>query len=1455
MNKSMLVGAVGLALAGVAVASDGVGYARQLRTDVNAFTQVRDSVLGQPGSTHRAEVLAQLRADIAAGLVDPRTVVFVISEDLIPGVGKNAVNLSGNGSETEGGGLGSNALFFDDFSTYQLTNYSNPPTSFVGINGQTNPAGQTVAADPWMGAADDSVMTSNTMIPPGQPGGVAPLSQPAGGAPYLALARATGEDTITTAFALAMNQLHMLGVPGSDPNTGHLRLSTDWYLYEGTFNGAPGPITSQWWSPVSFVEGFVWDRVFFGGTNLGGVLGAFENGNGYLDRFVSLGTLAGNFTIGQFYGHPVDANFPFPTDEWFSIMSALVQSPGGGIGYGLFVKTEDTVANNFLDPRMASGDIIPSDKEAAGWLNTYPGIDDDLGTAEIEGLGLAVTQFGELAGTGGAFNLAGLLAAISASGTQFGEGNDPVNEPTYFPGDALADNYIFKGSEFQRPCPIADFIIPYKEDFESYNGGEPIRIQSDRFFDALSSNAVISTLQNTTTGGSQSIAQQNTNNDNLMRQEFNTALPLFPARVQASAGDDGIPFTNDANEESMVVQANIRLNPTTRTGRALRVFDANENGNFVGSVLLGGTDPTGAFAAADGTVWVRQPNVGPDGVWGTPPGFDMNEDPENNLVQVNWIPEGDWAVPPAGTPDANGSIYNTQFINVRAGATGNASGQTVAPGSFATIRIEVQPNPNQDPDNQFDESIMKVFYNGTELFPNGDSGQAWLGGGLTASTAQFWSSNNTNGQFDTIHVDDLCYEGPLFVRVPGPADTVPFLDPFSDYPLELSIQSQGDTGYLSLASVPDAPANDAARKLTVLDSNSNPISDGTMVCRYMVTTAKIGGGLFNPGDIVALNHDALPAPFDTFLDTNTDCPGAEASDTPYVIRPGENMPRVEEGDWMLLNQDPVAFDSGTMGSDVTSLSYSFTTLARYVAAGVDSVALVKPDPVEGGGVDQVVQIESTFGVDGSQTNNPMFGAFNGFLPLAESSAGVFPNPATDVEVQFELYIESLDENGNADSNLAPRSRFEVAFAGAGGNAGRITNIMFGGPNVNNHTNLQAENPPVPIIAPDEISYRVPSALTDPDTQYESTGVSLINGGMGLGNMLNTWFRGIFTLSNDGSWTFAIDDDRDGPNAPVTIATGTAIDFGLVGIDGNIVNTEDIDSFAFNAGFDIGSGGEPIPTDFRIRTYGDGPSGSNWDAEGPANADPNDDYCFYSTNVTVSEDTMNPAMIADPSTDLAGDIDPMTGVRPIGANQDVIAVLNRAVDGSNMVMGPLLFEDCPINLASGINQFDLYDDTASIVYSGRWTLMGQVGQAGINTPAPAGGITRPSGPAQAMPVSYNDPTAEPPGYPATIAPRAIILAKWGSDDMDANNGVDPVPAVFPRSKWYVDNLGIDELGGAPPCADIAGDPTVVDGADLAQLLANWDPTGMSLGNPADYNGDGFVNGADLATLLANWGPCP
>ena len=56
------------------------------------------------------------------------------------------------------------------------------------------------------------------------------------------------------------------------------------------------------------------------------------------------------------------------------------------------------------------------------------------------------------------------------------------------------------------------------------------------------------------------------------------------------------------------------------------------------------------------------------------------------------------------------------------------------------------------------------------------------------------------------------------------------------------------------------------------------------------------------------------------------------------------------------------------------------------------------------------------------------------------------------------------------------------------------------------------------------------------------------------------------------------------------------------------------------------------------------------------------------------------------------------------------------------------------------------------------------------------------------------------------------------------------------------------GSACP-ADLDGSG-VVDGADLAIILAAWGTSG-----PGDLDGSGIVDGADLAIVLAAWGPCP
>jgi len=67
--------------------------------------------------------------------------------------------------------------------------------------------------------------------------------------------------------------------------------------------------------------------------------------------------------------------------------------------------------------------------------------------------------------------------------------------------------------------------------------------------------------------------------------------------------------------------------------------------------------------------------------------------------------------------------------------------------------------------------------------------------------------------------------------------------------------------------------------------------------------------------------------------------------------------------------------------------------------------------------------------------------------------------------------------------------------------------------------------------------------------------------------------------------------------------------------------------------------------------------------------------------------------------------------------------------------------------------------------------------------------------------------------------------------------------------------ISSTTATPPCPADLNDDGVVNGADLAILLAFWGPCPSGPCSIADLTGDGAVNGADLTILLGDWGNCP
>ncbi len=1203
-------------------------------------------------------------------------------------------------------------------------------------------------------------------------GGVPPQGNAPNGAMfdrYIAVARDTLNDSITTAFQLGFNfttpQMTLLA-PGSGAP---LICAQPMYLASDDDQ----PRTSIWWSPVSFTENSIQARVFYGGTSLGGLLGSFENEHGVLDRFVNLHIVNQIPSVGTFYAPPKHPQFPAPVNQWFTMSYNLSFGAGGQLGRSVWVKTHDSVlaTPTFLDPAMATGDIVAPDGEPAGWVMIFPGRADDPLTPDVlEGIGVATNSTGgEPVYTDGPFGQASYVFATTMSGVQYGIGLDPVNMPEFRPNDYFFGPLCMDGAVFETPCLIPDFTLSYVDDLESY---QPISInlQTSRWF-SPSTYTTISPIQNTTPGGAQSVGYPNAIGDNVFQLAFLTHLP-------PSAGST--PFS------PLTVSAQLRVGPTARTGWAVRMQDSKRIGNHAATIILGGTDPTSHPLESDATIWVRQPN----------PNFDATNPSDDAQVQVNWIPPDHWSTPPK-------EELNLSHILV-------PTGHVVPTNQFQELRIGVQPR-SADPDQL---PTMRVFYGGAELFPFGNPLRTWVANSLIFDELQFWSGHEESG-IDSLRVDDVFFNGAPAFMASGPNFISPFLDDFSGYPLTDTIDGHGFTWFLDAASVPDTPLSQNDPQLTIMPSPAFDPKPGEAVCRYELTEICLDelGVLPEVGSVIAVRHTSLP-PLPDGSDIN--CPGAMGSSfangVSFTVRTPDANVRIGVGKWALLNAEPVPYDPNS--GDAIGFEYLFGYEPVWRVAEPQIQGVVTTDPVEG--VNQVLRVINPGGIESTSGASNTYESVDALLPAVTAVRKLIPNPAIFNEMRFDLFIEGVGLDGQP-ANVAPRSRLILPIESVAGS--RIASLIFGGTAFGNFT-------------PDFIRFESNSG------NEVSTGVSLVSGGEGVsGPLINTWFRVILHVDHNGNWEFFVDEDRDGPLEPVLVESRPPLDVNATDPDFATIN-----AFRFEQGREIG-GGEPVPLPVIVQSK---PGG--WQAIGPPDADPDDDYCFYSTVQEIFEHPTNPALIADVDTTLQGLV---TGQRPLGPNQDVIAVLNRRLNQDNTVAGNSLVHDpCPPAPVTS-DMFVLLDESGAVaVYEGRWQSLDVAPWTPQSNPRPAGGISRPDGPAPPVMVSYNDPTQEPSGFPATLAPRPIILVDWAMDEFD---GVSNVLAPLPPSRWYVDNVSLRNVNGPAPCADLGGFTSTVDGADLAILLATWGPVPPE--HPSDFNGDGIVNGSDLATLLANWGPCP
>lgn len=366
--------------------------------------------------------------------------------------------------------------YFDNYNGYVLTNLTNPPSSLSPLDGQRNPALLNWSSVGFMGAANASVMLDAGATPPT---GTPPHGLPT---PRFALvARGTIPTPRNTGIGIAANvrQNLFFATP-----TSPVVISQDIFLTSPDTQ----PRTLVWWSPVSFDTGSIFDRIFFGGTNLQGDLAGFSNGQGVTDRFLSLGRFPSG--IGEvFYGSASTPLFQFPVNSWFTMMLHVNVD-----GYSVWIKTAETAALNppLLDPRMSVGDIVPIDGNPVGWVNTYPGRGDNLATPMVrEGIGIARNRFGDLAPFTGSTQQAPLFAGVSFDGIQYGWGFDNPNNPSFQPSDYAFANLCIRGEFVPIQCPPdinrdgvvngSDLLLLLNEFGDDLAGFTEIDLNSDGF--------------------------------------------------------------------------------------------------------------------------------------------------------------------------------------------------------------------------------------------------------------------------------------------------------------------------------------------------------------------------------------------------------------------------------------------------------------------------------------------------------------------------------------------------------------------------------------------------------------------------------------------------------------------------------------------------------------------------------------------------------------------------------------------------------------------------------------------------------------------------------------------------------------------------------------------------------------------------------------------------------------
>ena len=1258
-------------------------------------------------------------------------------------------------------------------------------TGDFSLIGQLEPDGNAFAADDseWLGVVDNSVAISN------QDGDTAngEYNGPVGGPDPMGVRG--GLLNFQKASVSLYEQV--------DAGFGfqHVDVGTDLYT-----SGAGEPLFFEvdiyknkhedfvWMNLISFTEGANVQAMYVGGSASGAFasFAALFGGSDVIEGPIVVADDPNDIDSAPFVATP----YQIPEGTWYTIgfltdsanwqtmflKDSVTAGDDNNDGTPNYVMPQNTVTGMRMFEEFGLG-------LEEGWVQILPGTEDDMMTPdEIEGVGLGFDIDGNPTPnpfTFGGNQVTSIFSGISIDFWRFFLGDDGDNVPN----DYWLDDIRMRGVAFEQPDPIPTYRIPYIDDIERWNPG-PMGLQGGRWGDISSSRIFVTdTVNDTTPPGTgpdgmptQAIFYQSTLlNDVFLNNGFRTGVPTTP-RVRAEAGDPAIVSVKTIQPNDFL---SMTISPVDNTQA---VADSVERW---GRFLTAATDDN---QIPDGLAYVRQRKpIGTDPSMGE---YDPTQPP----------------VPLSGpnlTPAIEGS-QNTEFINVLAAPSGQAQFDFPT-GSFATVEFQVEPGSGT-PGPNGEEHVLRVFVNGTELFPNGNAAENFTTNTLTMDTLQFSTGNNNAAGFVEAFFDDVFFDGPtdpinqvdasgMLVDAELADDspwTLPFVDSLDTYDTGRPAPGQGFADhrleFLPLVDPDLTPIPQDFETIEFLDT-AQTLASGDDVVLYEVVTIDQGAANvpFAETDLVAVPRANLLREYDPDAEVYGTLPSADPMNpvdpTAWYVLDAVNGTEIARGTWFLaVENNPGAGDPNgvttfdPMNHVDAGFTWSWRKNARYSGTSTESsfvsAAAEGVDDGSRGDIGKFIVKNNTNAESENQNlRQNIGGTFGVFMPLAQTT-----QEGETAELSFDFYVgQSNFETG-----------MWTVFPGGTVDGGEITALGYGGKGFVSGNDVMGVTPFLPNNG--NFFVRIANPLGgagNPEFIWQDTGVPVPT---------QSWFNVTMTVNNFSEWEILIDG--------ATIATGVAGDAGNPND-----NTNSLDSLTLVRNQFGDNDGNPTDGDIIWEALA-------FDAPAPVSGDVPDEYHAYRVSevLTGTAPQIWPVdpFTGTPDTDMMGM--PLTRELMDG---DFVVIENADPDN-----GGAPFDQQFVN-----SRWRAQDDMGVELASGTWDAIGLPGAAG------QGGLQN---------IAGGIGNGNTPPYNTATPFRTILLGNYVSIQ-DSQ--------VFPRDTWYFDNIALDLDAQAPCPGDLTGNG-VVDAGDLAALISQWGQTGTS----ADFFGNG-VGADDLASLISGWGACP